>query len=125
MLSNTITPEMLAQYQATAQRRWDAEQIELMQRKTRARLTAQRAAAYLKTAFSATQVMLFGSLVHEQWFSRTSDIDLAAWGIQDSEFYRAVAHLQDVSPEFSVDLVAMEHCPPHLREAILAEGVPL
>jgi len=120
-----VTPEALAIYRTTAHNRWRQEQATLARRKLRALDLARQAALMLKERFGATRVLLFGSLAHEQWFSLSSDIDLAAWGIQDSEFYRAVAHLQDLSPEFRIDLVAMEHCSPALRNAILAEGKPL
>lgn len=63
-----------------------------------------------------------GSLAHGHWFSQTSDIDLAVWGLEADAYFTAVARLQDLSPEFKVDLVAMESCRPALREAIIAEG---
>ncbi|MEZ4734952.1 MAG: nucleotidyltransferase domain-containing protein [Caldilineaceae bacterium] len=121
----TIQPEELAVYKATAQRRWQAEQAAVTQRRAQAMVTARQAARFLKEHFGATRVMLFGSLVHNQWFSASSDIDLAAWGIKDEEFYRAVARLQDLSSEFKIDLVAMERCPQHLYQTILAEGTVL
>lgn len=63
--------------------------------------------------------------MHGHWFSLTSDVDLAAWGVKDDEYFVVVAKLQDISPEFEVDLVMMEQCEPELREVILKEGVPL
>lgn len=122
---NTVPPEKLAVYRATAYKHWQQEQAKLAKRKVCAHDVARQAAMMLKERFGATCVLLFGSLAHEQWFSASSDIDLAAWGIQDGDFYRAVAYLQDLSPEFSIDLISMEHCSPHLRKAILAEGKPL
>lgn len=124
-MPHEISPEALATYRATAQRRWQKEQEAICQRKQRAREVARRAAALLKEQFGATQVLLFGSLAHGRWFSHTSDIDLAAWGIADEHYFTAVAHLQDLSPEFEVDLVAMERCKPNLRTIIQAEGQPL
>ena len=67
--------------------------------------------------------MVFGSLVHGYWFSQTADIDLAAWGLKDEDYFLVVARLQDLSPEFRIDLVRMENCRPGLREAILQEGI--
>lgn len=75
--------------------------------------------------FGATRVVAFGSLVHGDWFSETSDVDLAAWGLEGEEYFIAVARLQDLSPEFEIDLVAMERCPQGLRKAIEEEGQPL
>jgi predicted nucleotidyltransferase len=120
-----LTQEKMATYRATAQRRREQEQQELTLRKERAWQVAHRAAALLKEQHEATQVMVFGSLVHGYWFSRTSDIDLAAWGLQADDYFVAVAKLQDLSPEFGVDLVAMERCKPELREIIVREGKQL
>ena len=114
-----VSPEAMATYRATAQRRSEVEQQELAQRRECARQVARRAAAFLKEQFGATRVVVFGSLVHGYWFSRTSDIDLAAWGLQPDDYFVAVARLQDLSPEFRVDLVVAERCKPALHEAIL------
>ena len=88
-------------------------------------MVARLAAQMLRKRFGATQVLFFGSPVHEDWFSDTSDIDLAAWGISSEEYFKAVAHLQDLAAEFSIDLVRMEHCKQILHEIILAQGKPL
>ena len=109
----------MATYRATAQSRSEAEHQELAQRRERARQVARRAAALLKERFGATRVVVFGSVVHGYWFSRTSDIDLAAWGLQPDDYFVAVARLQDLSPEFSLDLVPAERCKPALHDAIL------
>ena len=86
---------------------------------------AEQAAALLKEQFGATQVALFGSTVHGHWFSTTSDVDLAASGLASDDYFTAVARLQDLSSEFKVDLVALEHCKAELRESIAREGVIL
>ena len=117
-----LTPEAMAVYQATAHQRWEEEQRERARRRERAWEVAQRAATLLKEEFGATQVAAFGSLVHGYWFSRTSDVDLVVWGLRDEDYFMAVARLQDLSPEFKVDLVAMEHCKPELREVITEGG---
>lgn len=121
----SISPEQMAIYRATAQRRRQAEAVALAQRKVRAHVVARQAATMLKSRFGASAVWLFGSLTHEQWFTATSDVDLAAWGIAPADYFRAVAYLQDISPEFSINLVSMEDCKPTLQEAVLTEGKPL
>ena len=119
----SISPEQMAIYRVTAQRRRQAEAV--AQRKVRTHVVARQAATMLKSRFGASAVWLFGSFAHEQWFTATSDVDLAAWGIAPADYFRAVAYLQDISPEFSIDLVSMEDCKPTLQEAILTEGKPL
>ena len=120
-----IPPEKMKRYRATMQRRQQQAQQELAQRRERAWKVAQLAGELLKTRFGATRVVVFGSLAHGHWFSDTSDIDLAAWGLKDEDYFLAVARLQDLSPEFEIDLVAMERCKPSLRTKILSEGKPL
>lgn len=115
----------IAPYRAASHRRRQAEQELLAQRKERAWGTARQAAKLLKERFGATKVLLFGSLAHNLWFSTTSDIDLAAWGIAPEDYFRAVAKLQDLSPEFSIDLVTMEECTLSLSNVVVVEGIPL
>ncbi|MGJ3247569.1 MAG: nucleotidyltransferase family protein [Elainellaceae cyanobacterium] len=76
----------------------------------------------MKQEYGATRVMVFGSLSHRQWFSLSSDVDLAVWGLSQDDYLIAIACLQYVSPEFKVDLVAMERCRPELAKTILSEG---
>jgi len=115
----------MAVYRVTARQRWERKQRELAHRKERAWQVMHRAATLLREQFGATQVAAFGSLVHGYWFSRTSDLDLAVWGLQADDYFVAVAKLQDLSPEFEIDLVAVEHCKPELREIIAREGKQL
>jgi predicted nucleotidyltransferase len=86
---------------------------------------ARAAAKVLREQFGATRVVAFGSLAHRDGFTLWSDIDLAAWGITPGAFYRAVAVVTGISPEFKVDLVAPEDCQPTLRHVIEREGVAL
>lgn len=115
----------LAPYRETIKQREAREQRERAQRRTRAWEVAWLAAEMLKNKFGASEVRVFGSLVHGHWFSSASDIDLAARGICDEEYFLAVAWLQDIAPEFAVDLVQMERCRDSLREHIDQEGRPL
>lgn len=124
-LAHTVTSEQMAVYRANARRRWAEEQRTLAERQPRALQVALTAADYLRQEFSAQKILLFGSLAHQHWFSPTSDIDLAAWGIAPEEYFVAVARLQDLSPDFKIDLVAMENCRPDLRALIAEEGKPL
>jgi predicted nucleotidyltransferase len=86
---------------------------------------AQHAAELLKNEFGASRVVVFGSLAYEDGFTPWSDLDLAAWGIEPSQFYRAVAAVTGVSSEIKIDLVDPESCKPRLRETIEREGIEL
>lgn len=86
---------------------------------------ACRAARLLRERFSATRVVVFGSLAHRAWFRPWSDIDLAAWGIPAAQFYCAVAAVTGLSPDFEVNLVDPEGCRPAVCESIEREGIDL
>lgn len=104
------------------QKRQRARVSKLAQRHERAWEVAHRASRLLREAYGASRVMVFGSLVHGYWFSLTSDIDMAAWGISKEDFFIAVAKLQDLSLDFSFDLVRMEDSITGLQEAVLQHG---
>jgi predicted nucleotidyltransferase len=87
--------------------------------------TARQLSALLKEQFKAQKVALFGSLIHAQRFTATSDIDLAVWGLPPEHFYAAVAAVTGFSAEFQVDLVEVESCSPTLRQVIEQENIPL
>ncbi|MEW6233394.1 MAG: nucleotidyltransferase domain-containing protein [Chloroflexota bacterium] len=91
----------------------------------RAWLLAREVARLLRQQFGATRVMVFGSLAHRMWFSPWSDIDMAAWGIPSTEFYRAVATVTGLQADFEVNLVDPTDCHPALRQAIEQEGIDL
>jgi predicted nucleotidyltransferase len=97
----------------------------LASRRDKAWEAARRAAEQLRNEFGASRVVVFGSLAHEDWFTLWSDIDLAAWGIAPSQFYRAVAAVTGISSVINIDLVDPESCQPKLREVIEREGVEL
>ena len=69
--------------------------------------------------------MVIGSLAHGHWFSTTSDIDLAVWGLEVDDYFIAVARLQDLSPQFGVDLIDAERCRPPLKKVVMKEGIPI
>jgi len=100
-------------------------QARVWERWKRAWSVAQTAAEVLRQRFGATRVVAFGSLARRDWFTPWSDIDLAAWGIPPGAFYRAVAAVTGISPEFKLDLVAPDDCHPSLRHVIEREGVAL
>jgi len=123
--TSSFSPTTMAVYRATAQRRAADATRALASRRARAQDVARQAAILLKEQFGATQVVVFGSTVHGHWFTATSDIDLAVSGLAPEDYFTAVARLQDLSPEFQVDLVALERCKAALRESITREGVLL
>lgn len=114
--------EGLKHYRATLRRRDEATRRRRAERAERAQEVARRAGAQLKERFGASRVVVFGSVAAGRPLHARSDVDLAAWGLAPAAHLEAVAQLQSCAPEFRIDVVRMEHCPPALRSVILAEG---
>ncbi len=121
----TVSQAKLAQYRATAQARRRLAETQVAERLARATVVAQQAATFLRERYQVTQVAVFGSLVHPSLFHAHSDIDLAVWGLDERNYYRAVGELQAINPEFGIDLVRVEDASALLRQTIVQESVPL
>lgn len=120
-----ITPEEMAQYKATARRRWQAEQAARQVRHAQAWEVARQAADLLKRDFGVQRVVAFGSLLYPYRFDERSDVDLAAWGLTSRNWLKAWGAVQNLSREIEVDVVDVNTCSPGLLAVIEAEGVDL
>lgn len=123
--ANEVSQEAMAAYREGARRRHAAEQRALIAREERAWEIARNAAAELRRQFGVERVAVFGSLTHPGRFSAWSDIDLAVWGLQPADTFRAIGVAMDCGRDIEVNLVDMAICKPALREVIEREGVPL
>ena len=113
----------LASYRDTMRRRGTQARREQEQRRRRAQETARHVAEYLRHAYGATRVVLFGSMAGDEIpLGPQSDIDLAVRGLDKADYYEAVARVQDEATPFQVDLVRLEQCPASLRDAVRREG---
>lgn len=120
-----ISPEKMETYRATAQQSWAEERRWLALRHERARVIARLAADLLRRDYGVDRVALFGSLVRSELFHARSDIDLAVWGLDEKQYYRAVARLLALDPAFPIDLVMGEEIPASLLAGIEKEGTVL
>jgi predicted nucleotidyltransferase len=120
-----LTQEQMARYKRTAWLREKTRRRVADDRRQAAVPVAERAAAILKEQFGAQRVILFGSLAHGHWFGPKSDIDLAAEGIQASDFWRAWCALDEIDSDFEINLIAIESASASLQEALAHEGVEL
>jgi predicted nucleotidyltransferase len=120
-----LTPEEMDGYRAAARRRAEQEHQQLAIREKRAWELARRAATLLREQFGATQVVVFGSLVHEGCFTPWSDVDVAAWGIRPADTFQAIGAVLDVDPEIKVNLVDVQACASSLLAIIETEGVAI
>ena len=120
-----ISDAKMAIYRAAAAQRHAAQVAARGERLARAWRVAERAVRLLEVEFGATQVQIFGSLLQPALFHARSDVDLAAWGIDEQRYYRAVAELLGLDKEISFDLVRFEEASPTLQATILRHGVSL
>ena len=86
---------------------------------------AARAAAYLKKEYSVKKVLLFGSLVQQDFFHDHSDIDIAVEGLPEKYYYKAVSEIMDLVQDFTIDIVDLNACKPGLKKRILQDGIEL
>ena len=54
-------------------------------------------------------MVLFGSMLDPERMWWGSDIDLAVWGLSERDYFTAVGKVQDTDPNFSVDVVEIQH----------------
>lgn len=124
-MSLDVTPEQMARYRATARRRQTEKARQRTLRRQRAWEVAHQAGQILKEQFGARKVVLFGSALFAERFHERSDIDVAVWGIDERDYYRAVSRLLDIDPTIAVDLVEAEFAPLKLLAVIEQEGVEI
>jgi predicted nucleotidyltransferase len=117
--------ETLARYRHTMHARTARDAHALAERKRRALAVARQASTMLVDEFGATRVRLFGSLAHGRWFSATSDIDLAVWGVDPEAHLVALSRLEDLGGDLPIAVVRAEHCGAGLLAVIEEEGVAL
>lgn len=92
------------------------------ERLARARKIARLAAKILKEKFGVEKVALFGSTLRPSLFHLRSDVDLAVWGLDENQYFRALGVLLEIDPEISVDLIEFEFASPRMQETILRDG---
>jgi hypothetical protein len=56
--------------------------------------------------------------------SSHSDIDLAVWDLPEKDYFKAIGYLLEISEEFSIDLVEIQHAKPYILAAI-EQGIEL
>ena len=121
----SLAKEKLRIYRDSARRRWQAEEEELNLFYEKVLDIGREAARILKSEYGAKRVAVFGSAVHRHLFHNRSDLDLAVWGLDEKQYYRAVSRLLQIDQSLSVDLIRVEDADPSLMELIEKEGVVL
>ena len=119
-----LSPGQLARYRAGNQKRLARRRQNQHQRQQQGWRIARQAAEHLKSQWGASKVVLFGSMLLTPAVHTRSDLDLAVWDLPETNYYRALGTLLDLDPDFSIDLVEIQHAKPAILKAI-QDGVEL
>ena len=124
---NDITPSpgQIEQYRETFRRRCEEERRNLDERRERAWILAKHAASILREKYHVTNVVVFGSLIRPEMFTKRSDVDIAAWGIEPKDTFRAIVDVLYLDKEIEINLADIETCTPSLRETIEEQRIEL
>jgi predicted nucleotidyltransferase len=121
----TITPEQMESYVRGVRERQARARQAAAARRLRALEAAHAAARRLKDDFGATRVVVYGSALDPERFGPRSDIDLAALGIPPADYWRAWGAIEQLAPEFEINLVALETAKDSLLKHINEQGMDL
>ena len=113
-----VSDEDLDRYRRTLRRRDEAARAQQKEARRNAWHAARQAASVLEDKFGAERVVLFGSVARKERLNPRSDLDLAVGGLTPMAYYRAVARLQSIPEERTVDLVRLESCRDSLRQTV-------
>jgi predicted nucleotidyltransferase len=124
-MSAEISKEKMEEYRRSWRKRQERERQEMQARRQRAWMIARQAAELLRNRFGASKVVLFGSLARDDLFHERSDIDLAAWGIDERAYLKAVGQLLSIDPAIPVDLLRAEEAEQKLLNVVEREGIAI
>ena len=119
---NKIIDKNILEYRKTAKKLWEKNKDKRQKRKEKAFILTELAAQILKEKFSVEKVALFGSLIREDCFNLWSDIDLAVWGLQPNQIFKAMETVKNLDDEIEINLVAVETLNSNLLISIQKEG---
>jgi predicted nucleotidyltransferase len=85
----------------------------------------KKAAKAIKKHYRVRRIILFGSLVHEAWYSPHSDVDLAVEGLASEYYWAAWRLAEEIIGDRLVDFVDLETSSDSLKDAISRHGVEL
>ncbi|MYF55833.1 hypothetical protein F4083_13035 [Candidatus Poribacteria bacterium] len=122
--SHHITPEQLAACRKLLERRWKSRKVDETLLK-RAWQAAYEVATLLYDEFGATKVAVFGSLAEPIGFTKTSDIDMAVWGLSDKEHTKANSKVMDLRTSFKIDLINYDLTKGLFKERIQQKAIPI
>ena len=122
--SHQITQEELVSCRKHLERRWKNRKVDESLLK-RAWQTVYEVATVLYDEFGATHVAVFGSLSDPLVFTKSSDIDIAVWGLSDNKHTKAANKVLDLKTRFKIDLINFDLTEGVFRERIQQQAIPI
>ncbi len=119
-----MSSEELASCRKQLERRWKNRKVDetLLEQ---AWQVAHDIATLLYDEFGATQVAVFGSLAEPIGFTKSSDIDIAVWGLSDKAHSKANLKIWDIDTGFKIDLINFDMTKGLFQERILQKAIPI
>lgn len=117
--------EKIEEYRRGAEEVEARDARELNERREQAWQLARSAAALLRNTYHATRVVVFGSLVKNEMFTPWSDIDIAAWGVDPDQTFKAIGDVLWIGKDIEMNLVDVNTCSSSLLKEIQREGADL
>ena len=123
-ITDKYSSEELASCRKQLERRWKSRIVDatLLER---AWQVAYQIAALLYDEFGAKHVAVFGSLTEPIGFTKSSDIDIAVWGLTDEAHTKANNKVWDMKTGFKIDLINFDMTKGHFRERIQQQAIPI
>lgn len=113
----TVSPTTAA---ATLQKRERELRAQLAADRDEVRARLSDAVRHLRVRFGATQIWIFGSFASGGW-SEQSDVDIAALGIRNSDYWEALSGLAE-QLGCDVDLIRLESASAIIKARVYGEG---
>ena len=117
-----MSSEQLASCRKQLERRWKNRKVDeaLLER---AWQVAYEIATLLYEEFDATQVAVFGSLAEPISFTKSSDIDIAVWGLSDKTHSAAYWKVKSIDTGFKIDLINFDTTKGLFQERIQQQAI--
>ena len=117
-----MSSEELVSCRKQLERRWKSRKVDeaLLER---AWQVVYEIATLLYDEFGATQVAIFGSLAEPIGFTKSSDIDIAVWGLSDKTHSKANLKIWDIDTGFKIDLINFDMTKGLFQERILQKAI--
>ena len=117
-----LSPEELAACRKQLERRWKSRKVDeaLLERTWH---VVYEIATLLYDEFGAIQVAVFGSLAEPLGFTKSSDIDIAVWGLSDKTHSAAYWKVKGIDTGFKIDLINFDTTKGLFQERIQQQAI--